>query len=118
MKRRDFLAALSAGTLARAVSVEPELVLWNGNIHTMDTANPHAEAVALAGGRFLAAGSYTAEDANEIAVADINGDGKPDILVSTGVSHPVQAGVVTNGPGVLLQSTTTPGTFGALQDLP
>src|SRR6202163_581958 len=74
-----------------------------------DPANP---------GRFLAASSYTAEDANEIAVADINGDGKPDIIVSTGVSHPVQAGVVTNGPGVLLQSTTTPGTFGALQDLP
>src|SRR6202162_6252302 len=57
MKRRDFLAALSAGTLARAGSVEPELVLWNGNIHTMDAANPHAEAVALACGRFLAAGS-------------------------------------------------------------
>jgi hypothetical protein len=74
-----------------------------------DPANP---------GRFLAASSYTAQDANEIAVADINGDGKPDIVVSTGVSHPVQAGVVTNGPGVLLQSTTTPGTFGALQDLP
>ena len=74
-----------------------------------DPANP---------GRFLAASSYTAEDANEIAVADINGDGKPDIIVSTGVSHPVQAGVVTNGPGVLLQSTATPGTFGALQDLP
>ncbi len=74
-----------------------------------DPANP---------GRFLAAGSYTAEDANEIAVADINGDGKPDIIVSTGVSHPVQAGVVTNGPGVLLQSITAPGTFGALQDLP
>jgi hypothetical protein len=74
-----------------------------------DPANP---------GRFLAASSYTAADANEIAVADINGDGKPDIIVSTGVSHPVQAGVVTNGPGVLLQSTTTPGTFGALQDLP
>ena len=74
-----------------------------------DPANP---------GRFLAASSYTAEDANEIAVADINGDGKPDIIVSSGVSHPVQAGVVTNGPGVLLQSATTPGTFGALQDLP
>jgi len=74
-----------------------------------DPANP---------GRFLAASSYTAEDANQIAVADINGDGKPDIMVSTGVSHPVQAGVVTNGPGVLLQSAATPGTFGALQDLP
>ncbi|HWS63253.1 MAG TPA: VCBS repeat-containing protein [Steroidobacteraceae bacterium] len=74
-----------------------------------DPANP---------GRFLAASSYMAEDANEIAVADINGDGKPDIIVSTGVSHPVQAGVVTNGPGVLLQSATKPGAFGALQDLP
>jgi len=74
-----------------------------------DPANP---------GHFLAADSYAAVDAREIAVADINGDGKPDIVVSTGISHPVQAGVVTNGPGVLLQSATAPGTFGALQDLP
>jgi predicted amidohydrolase YtcJ len=57
MKRRDFLTAASAGALMRAGSIEPALVLWNGNIHTMDTANPHAEAVAISGGRFLAAGS-------------------------------------------------------------
>jgi predicted amidohydrolase YtcJ len=57
MKRRDLLAVLSGSALARAGSVEPELVLWNGNIHTMDGANPHAEAVAIEGGRFLAAGS-------------------------------------------------------------
>jgi VCBS repeat protein len=74
-----------------------------------DPANP---------GRFLASTSYAAQDANEIAVADINRDGKPDIVVSSGVSHPIQGGVVTNGPGVLLQSATTPGTFGMLQDLP
>jgi hypothetical protein len=74
-----------------------------------DPANP---------GKFLPATVYAAPGANEIAVADINGDGKPDIVVSTGVTHTMQAGVATTNPGVLLQSSTTPGTFGALQDLP
>jgi hypothetical protein len=34
------------------------------------------------------------------------------------VSQTVVSGVITNKPGVLLQSATSPGTFGALQDLP
>ena len=74
-----------------------------------DPANP---------GKFLPASFYAAPGANEIAIADINGDGKLDIVTSNGVGHPIQAGVVTTHPGVLLQSTTTPGTFGPLQDLP
>ncbi len=74
-----------------------------------DPANP---------GRFLAATVYPAQNANEITIADVNGDGKPDIVVSNGVTFQTQDGVVTTHPGVLLQSATTPGTFGALQDLP
>ncbi len=67
-------------------------------------------------GQFQQANIYAASGANEVAVADINGDGKPDIVTSTGVSRTIQGGVVTNNPGVLLQTTT--GVFGALQDLP
>jgi FG-GAP-like repeat len=69
-------------------------------------------------GKFLPASIYPAPGANEIALSDINGDGRLDIVVSNGVTFPMQGGVSTTHPGVLLQSATTPGTFGPLQDLP
>ena len=54
--RRDFLAGLGAMALVPR-RTEPELILYNANILTVDTGNPRAQAVAIAGGRILAAGS-------------------------------------------------------------
>jgi FG-GAP-like repeat len=88
-----------------------DIVIGGGNSVTVllhDPANP---------GKFLPANIYPAAGANEIAIADINGDGKLDIVVSNGITFPIQGGVSTTHPGVLLQSATTPGTFGPLQDL-
>lgn len=39
------------------------LVLYNGNIYTMDAAQPHAQAIALAGDRVVAVGSNQAMEA-------------------------------------------------------
>jgi len=69
-------------------------------------------------GKFLPATIYPAYGANEIAIGDVNGDHRPDIILSNGVTNPIVAGVVTTHPGVLLQSATVPGTFHAVQDLP
>jgi predicted amidohydrolase YtcJ len=55
--RREFLR--SAGAFALGVSLplkrtQPELILYNGNIITINDRQPHAEAIAIAGSRFLA----------------------------------------------------------------
>ena len=36
---------------------EPEIILYNGNIWTVDDSQPRAQAVAIKNGRFLAVGS-------------------------------------------------------------
>jgi predicted amidohydrolase YtcJ len=57
------MSALGAAALARAAATEPSLVLYNARIHTVDASHPRAEAVAIAGGRFLAVGSNREIDA-------------------------------------------------------
>src|SRR6266852_3898411 len=57
MKRREFRGSLGAFALLPPVRTEPEMVLLNGNIITVDARQPRAQAVAIAGGRFLAVGS-------------------------------------------------------------
>jgi len=58
--RREFLQYVGMGAAAAFLPLErqtPELVLYNANIITMDPALPRAQAVAVAGGRFLAVGA-------------------------------------------------------------
>jgi len=67
--RRGFLAGMSALALQATERTGPDLILYNANILTVDPAQPNAQAVAIAAGRFLAVGS------NE----DIRGMSKPGV---------------------------------------
>src|SRR5438132_2341862 len=55
--RREFFGSLAAFALFPLEQEKPELILYNANILTMNGTEPHAQAVAIAGGRFLAVGS-------------------------------------------------------------
>lgn len=119
----QFLAAVSyptaPGSLAQSIVVtdvngdgHPDIIIGGTNAVSVLLQNPSGP------GTFMAAANYTVQQSNQIAIADVNGDGHLDIVVGTGMSQTIENGVVTNNPGVLLQSASSPGTFGALQDLP
>jgi predicted amidohydrolase YtcJ len=93
--RRAFLAGLSAAAL-RAAGTRPDLVLVNGNIHTMDPAAPHAEAIAIAGGRFLAVGANS-----EIAAMPTAGVPRVDLGGRTVVPGFIDAHLHTASSGLL-----------------
>lgn len=64
-------------------------------------------------GKFLAPVTYaTQSGAVDVAVGDLNGDGKPDLVVAN--FGPAPSGSVS----VLLQNPATPGTFGAATNYP
>ena len=67
--RRQFLGTLAAVTMFPLEQQKVDLILHNGNIWTVDAAQPRAQAVAISRGRFLAVGSD--EDVLHLATASV-----------------------------------------------
>src|SRR4030095_9585183 len=97
--RREFLRTASAFALGASLPldrIEPELILYNGNIITINERQPHAEAVAVVNGRFLAVG--TNEKVQALATGTtkkINLEGQtvvPGFIDAH--THPAQAGLL------------------------
>lgn len=93
--RRNFLTGLGAFALLPLQRIEPELILHNGNIWTVDPLLPRAQAVAISGGRFLAVGSN--DDVLRLAAGRSRKIDLGDKTVLPGFndahSHPVESGV-------------------------
>jgi len=93
--RRNFLLGLGAFALLPLQRTEPELILYNGNIWTVNPLLPRAQAVAISGGRFLAAGSN--DDVLHLAVGrsrKIDLGGKTVLPgFNDAHSHPIESGV-------------------------
>jgi len=93
--RRDFIQGLTAFALIPWRQIQPQMILHNANVLTMDAANPRAQAIAIADGRFLAVGSK-----EEIFSLATSGANKIDLGGKTVVpgfidahSHPCSAGL-------------------------
>ncbi|HVO96667.1 MAG TPA: amidohydrolase [Bryobacteraceae bacterium] len=93
--RRSFLTALGAAAALRGTTLKPDLILFNGNIHTMDPSNPHAQSVAILGGKFFAVGS------NE-EVANLTGVSRVDLGGRTVVPGFIDAHLHTASSGLRL----------------
>jgi hypothetical protein len=94
----------------------PDLIVANRGPGNDGTGSPGVSVIlqnSAAPGTFLAPVTYTTPwGAVDVAVADLNGDGKPDLVVAS--LGPSPRGAVS----VLLQSTTTAGTFGTATSYP
>jgi predicted amidohydrolase YtcJ len=94
--RREFLGTLVAFSLFPLEEEKPELVLYNGNIVTVNPKQPRAQAMAIAGGRIVAVGS----DADVLHLTS-SLTKKVDLATKTVLpgfidahSHPAEAGVL------------------------
>lgn len=94
--RRNFLQTMgSLLVLPFLRAEEPEVILYNGNIWTVDETQPRAQAVAISKGRFLAVGAN--EDVLRLATATTR---KIDLAwkavfpgFNDAHAHPVESGV-------------------------
>jgi predicted amidohydrolase YtcJ len=93
--RRGFLTLAGGAALLRAGRTEPQLILHNGNILTIDPQQPRVEAVAIADGRFLAVGSN--DEVLGLATARTKKIDLSERTVTPGFidahTHPVYAGI-------------------------
>ena len=96
VSRRRFMQGMSSLlVLPFFRTEEPEIILYNGNIWTVDDAQPRAQAVAISHGRFFAVG--TTADVLPLATARTR---KIDLGLKTvfpgfndAHAHPVESGV-------------------------
>src|SRR5438874_3701025 len=97
--RREFLRTAGAFALSTSLPldrIEPELILYNGNIITINDGQPRAEAVAIADSRFLAVG--TTQKVQALATGKtkkINLEGRtvvPGFIDAH--THPAEAGLM------------------------
>jgi FG-GAP-like repeat/FG-GAP repeat len=89
---------------------KPDIVVVNTEV---GTPTPRSDSVSVllqdptSPGQFLPATDYpTGRVPNAVAIGDLNGDGKPDLVVAD-----------TTGLSILLQSASTPGVFAPLTTL-
>jgi len=95
LTRRGFLGGMTGLFLLPLERTEPQLILHQGNILTMNPHQPRAQALAVADGRFLAVGS--SDEVRALATArtvQANLEGKTVVPGFTDAhSHPASAGL-------------------------
>jgi predicted amidohydrolase YtcJ len=94
--RREFLGALAAFSLFPLEQEKPDLILYNGNILTVNEREPRAQALAIAHDRFLAVGRDS--DVLNLASAatkkiDLGGKTVTPGFIDAH-SHPAEAGLM------------------------